>query len=1139
MDPDSPPLVDASAIIRLVGAAAYDRGRAYARSGAVTKVTWNPESGMFAGTVSGTGASPYSCSIPVDVGANGRATLGPTRCSCPVQSACKHIAATLLQSNAERAREIGALDTDDLGRSARDSRGDHSPAWKAALSAAAVEDVDGHGPFPPGATSTEPTPLALQFELREQTPRTADRWRGPTARRASVRFEEAGATYRLGVRPVTRGRSGKWTRQGITWSTLPHQTYRLGLDPAQLRWFLQFVALHRSTRVTYLGQDADWLYLDEFMSPLLWPLLSQAAALGIELVGSQDAAVRLADRADLRLDLRLDPAATSGPAANSEQDGDIQLVTILDVDGAVHSPETAGPIGDHGLYTYAPGPAITVAPTAGPLTDDQLRLVGRPAEVTIPAQDVAEFMTSYYPRLRRGIEFTSADGSVELPELLPPALVLTATYAPKHSLKLEWHFEYSIGGHELRVPVKADRSDLDRDAAAELAILARVRTQPTVPIGAVSLSGLDAAAFSATVLPIIAAIDGVRIDIVGDQPDYRELTEAPHLTIRTMETDHRDWFDLGVVITVEGRDVPFKPLFTALSQGKTKILLADNAYLALDHPVFEQLRELIEEAGTLAEWETGPRISRYQASLWADFEDLADESHEAVAWRETAAKLVDAVIEPTPLPHTLHATLRPYQRDGYDWLAFLWRHGLGGILADDMGLGKTLQSLALIAHANGGKPFLVVAPTSVVSNWVSEATRFTPGLTVHSITATEKKSGRPVAESARGADIIVTSYALLRLDFDAYQSIEWAGALFDEAQFLKNPASRAHECAIDLRAPFKLALTGTPIENSLTDLWALFAVTAPGLFPSLRRFTEQYVRPVGRGSSAQSRKRAGTVGVSGSGADDSSDARSRMLISRLRKRIRPLMMRRTKELVASDLPARQEQELRIELAPRHRKLYDTVLQRERQKLLGLIEDLDRNRFIVFRSLTLLRMLSLDASLIDEKHADIPSSKLDALEEQLEDVVAEGHRALIFSQFTSFLQRAAARLDALGIEYAYLDGSTTNRAAVIDGFKQGEAPVFLISLKAGGFGLNLTEADYVFLLDPWWNPAAERQAVDRTHRIGQTRNVMVYRLVAAGTIEEKVMALKEQKAALFDAVMDDDAVFSSALTADDIRGLLEE
>jgi SNF2 family DNA or RNA helicase len=199
--------------------------------------------------------------------------------------------------------------------------------------------------------------------------------------------------------------------------------------------------------------------------------------------------------------------------------------------------------------------------------------------------------------------------------------------------------------------------------------------------------------------------------------------------------------------------------------------------------------------------------------------------------------------------------------------------------------------------------------------------------------------------------------------------------------------------------------------------------------------------------------------------------------------------------------------------------------------------MNKNRFIVFRSLTLLRMLSLDASLVDPKYAHIPSSKLDALLEQLDDVVAEGHRALVFSQFTSFLQKAAARLEERGIAYAYLDGSTGKRSEVIDGFKTGDAPVFLVSLKAGGFGLNLTEADYVFLLDPWWNPASEAQAVDRAHRIGQTKNVMVYRMVATGTIEEKVMALKEAKARVFSAVLDDDAAFSAALTADDIRGLL--
>jgi SNF2 family DNA or RNA helicase len=618
--------------------------------------------------------------------------------------------------------------------------------------------------------------------------------------------------------------------------------------------------------------------------------------------------------------------------------------------------------------------------------------------------------------------------------------------------------------------------------------------------------------------------------------------------------------------------------------------------LSLQQPIFAQLHELIDEARALPEWETGLRISRYQASLWSEFEDLADEALPAQAWRAAVSGLLAllpasaapsnpaesaesaesadfsgspvsselqagpaaSALAGTPVPPGVHATLRPYQQDGFAWLAFLWTHQLGGILADDMGLGKTLQTLALFEHATraplaspvgvadlsasasagasaspsaspsasasarararaatvpGRRPFLVVAPTSVVSNWLTEAARFTPDLRVHAVTTTAARHSG-LAQAAARSDVIVTSYALFRLDFAAYQELGWAGLILDEAQFVKNSMAKVHACARDLDTPFKLALTGTPMENNLMDLWALLRIVAPGLFPSKQRFTEKYLRPIERGESPH-------------------------VLARLRRRLRPLILRRTKERVATELPHKQEQRLSVDLNPRHQKLYDTFLQRERQKLLGLLEDLDKNRFIIFRSLTLLRLLSLDPSLVDDKYASVSASKLDALFEQLDDVVAEGHRALIFSQFTSFLKKAAARLDAQGIAYCYLDGSTRDRASVIDAFKTGTAPVFLISLKAGGFGLNLTEADYVFLLDPWWNPQAEAQAVDRTHRIGQTRTVMVYRMVATGTIEEKVMALKERKAQLFNAVIDDDAVFSTNLTSDDIRGLFEK
>ncbi|TFD26354.1 DEAD/DEAH box helicase [Cryobacterium cryoconiti] len=1032
--------------------------------------------------------------------------------------------------------------------------------WKQIAAPPAGEPDPGAEPF---------VPMGLQFELREQTPRTGERWRGATARPLTAVRPGTGE-IRLGVRPVMRSARGNWVHTPGSWNQLAFHRNRLTLNPEHHRWLSQVLALHRAVRGVYTSQETDWLYLDDFESPLLWTLFDQAAVLGLHLAGSKkDATVSVGRAAHVSLD-----ASTHG--------ADLNLTTRLLFDGVPHPAEHAGAIGDHGVYGYllGPHPVFTLAPAGAPLSAQQRRLLGRPASALVPGDEVAEFLTDFYPTLRRALPVTSTDASVSFPQADPPLLVLTAQFRPRQSLTLDWHWEYREGARVARLPLLPAPGPESgatpgtvpvpgtRDEPAERVVhesvtrlLEEADRADTAPAAAsVTLHGVDAAEFTEHLLPRLERLPGVRVDVRGRRPDYRELTEPPELTITTVETDQRDWFDLGVIVTINGRSVPFGPLFKALAKGQAKLLLVDNSYLSLRQPAFERLHELITEARALAEWDTGLRISRYQAALWHDFEDLADETEQAVAWRAAVSGLLEHAglaehggpaahsepVQSPPLPVDLRATLRPYQVHGFAWLAFLWRHQLGGILADDMGLGKTLQTLALLAHAvaqpgeqteqaehaepHRRRPFLVVAPTSVVATWRSEAARFTPGLDVRVVTATQAAGGTTLTDAAAGADVIVTSYALFRLDFPAYQAHGWAGLILDEAQFVKNSASRVHECARDLTTPFKLAITGTPMENNLGELHALFAIVAPGLFPSLRRFTEEYVRPIERGDTPA-------------------------VLARLRRRIRPLLLRRTKELVAPELPPKQEQLLEIELNPRHRALYDTFLQRERQKLFGLIDDLDKNRFIVFRSLTLLRLLSLDASLVDEKYAGVPSSKLDALLDQLGDVVAEGHRALVFSQFTSYLKKAAARLDAQGIPYCYLDGSTLRRSEVIDRFKSGVEPVFLISLKAGGFGLTLTEADYVFLLDPWWNPATEMQAVDRTHRIGQSRTVMVYRMVATGTIEEKVMALQKRKAELFDSVLGDPALgdralgdpapdgpgprgFGDSLTADDIRGLLE-
>ena len=704
------------------------------------------------------------------------------------------------------------------------------------------------------------------------------------------------------------------------------------------------------------------------------------------------------------------------------------------------------------------------------------------------------------------------------------------------------------------------------------------------------IEGWETRELLSAILPKLRRVSAVQVRFIGTPPEFVEATDAL-IEITVSEGNSRDWFGLGIAVKVNNWTVPFAQIFEALDRGADRILLGNGTYFSLRRPEFKTLRTLIAEARELDDAGGELRINRHQAGLFSELESLAASVHTTARWDAQVRSLLELVegledadksaeensekgtekaldkgtqgfpspqkasrrvIAQRPVPTGLQATLRPYQVEGFQWLSFLYEQRLGGILADDMGLGKTVQALALLAHAleehraaserttERGEsfepfaPFLVVAPTSVITNWAAEAERFLPEAKV--VTITETTAGKtPLAERVAGAHLVLTSYTLLRMDEDAYTGYArtlggtvdeftgeqsapegWGALLLDEAQFVKNTGTRAWSIARAMPARTKIAMTGTPIENNLMELWALLAIVADGLFPSARAFRDLYARPAESGEDP---------------------AHAAATAARLRRRIRPLMLRRTKELVAAELPAKNDTRVNLPLAPGHRRIYDTHLQRERQKVLGLLEDMDKNRFTIFQSLTLLRRLALDAALIDpEAYAGVSSVKRDYLVQQLPDLLEKGHRVLVFSQFTGYLKSISARLAEEGIGHLYLDGSTRNRAEVIEAFTSGQEPVFLISLKAGGFGLNLTEADHVFIMDPWWNPAAEQQAVDRIHRIGQDKEVHVYRLVAEGTIEEKVMQLKESKAALFDAVVGEGEFASAAVTAEDVREL---
>jgi superfamily II DNA or RNA helicase len=1084
--------ISAEDVAGALGPTITERGRRYARDGAVLFSEWREGVRQLRAVVRGGEGHVYSTVVHFDADEHGGFALADGECSCPVGSLCKHVAAAALS----------AVPTGTVGTTPA------PPPWETTLEALLGKPPD-TSPRPQGALAIELTP------------------------------DGAGGLMARLMRPGSNG----WVYGGLLWNRMLQPAAATQHHSEHLALVRELYLLHQAARsgsgfspYRYFGYGADEKQIDlaEISSPRLWSLLDAAADVDLHLLPARHRLGPLPRHAHGALTLDVTSGTDSGSLA---------IRPVMHFHGADAPDHDAVPVAffgadtAHGVATVSA--AENLAPASCHLTLTHLDPpVARPvwqaaldrADIAVPADAVDRFRARFAPRLAALRGVTSSDGTFAAPLIGPPVLVLRAAFTGDHTLALSWEWSYDIDGVDTRVALdrRFTADEQFRDDEAEEAVLdvldglpvdwEQFRVHPTEHHGSHRLDGLHTAAFATEALPVLADADGIRVERSGEAADYREVGDELAIGVSATESDTgTDWFDLGITITLEGREIPFADVFTALAQGQMYLLLHDGAYFSLEKPELVALRALIEEARAMQERPADEqlRINRFQAGWWEELAALGVVDRQARAWQEQVGGLLDpGALDPPPVPAALRADLRPYQRAGFEWLAFLRRHHLGGVLADDMGLGKTVQALALIAHARTADPdagpVLIVAPTSVVPNWVAEAARFTPELRVVALTDTLRRRGVDLEAVADEADVVVTSYTLFRLDTEAHERIDWSGVLFDEAQFLKNRRSKVYQCARRVPATFKLAITGTPMENDLMELWSLLSITAPGLFPNPEKFREAYARPIEKG-----------------------DAES---LARLRRRIRPLVLRRTKEQVAPELPPKQQQVLPVELAPAHQRLYQRVLQRERQKILHLLDDVDGNRLTILASITRLRQLSLHPALIGEDGA-AGSAKIDLLVEQLSDVTAAGHRALVFSQFTGFLAHVRQALEDAGIPYAYLDGTTRDRTAAVAEFTNGEAPVFLISLKAGGFGLNLTEADYCFLLDPWWNPATEAQAIDRAHRIGQDRTVMVYRLIASGTIEEKVRALAQRKEALTAGVMDDGAAFAATLDADDIRALV--
>ncbi|HUT12369.1 MAG TPA: SNF2-related protein [Thermoguttaceae bacterium] len=576
-----------------------------------------------------------------------------------------------------------------------------------------------------------------------------------------------------------------------------------------------------------------------------------------------------------------------------------------------------------------------------------------------------------------------------------------------------------------------------------------------------------------------------------------------------------DWFELDGQVDFEGVTASLPDLLKALRNKDKYIRLDDGSQGMLPEAWLAKYGYLADmakgEGGVLR---FAPSQAMLLDALLAEQENVRVDGSFA-AFR-SKLRSFDGV-EPAAEPRGFRGKLRGYQKEGLGWLHFLREFRLGGCLADDMGLGKTVQVLALLQSrrlrrpkkGEDRKPSIVVVPRSLVFNWIDEAARFTPNLRTLNYTGTDRK-GR--LESAEGVDLLVTTYGTLRRDIVTLKEMPFDYAILDESQAIKNQNSQAAKASRLLGAEHRLAMTGTPVENHLGELWSLFEFLNPGMLGRSAKFKA----------------------FSKNGKDDHGS------LALFAHALRPFMLRRTKAQVLSELPKKTEQTLYCEMSAKQRKAYDDLREYYRAQLSDRVKELglDKAKIHVLEALLRLRQAACHPGLLDQKQKNILSPKLETLLEQLREVMAEGHKALVFSQFTSLLSIVRQHLDREKIVYEYLDGRTRKRADRVKRFQADPAcPLFLISLKAGGHGLNLTAADYVFILDPWWNPAVESQAIDRAHRIGQTRPVFAYRIICRDTVEDKILELQKAKRDLADAIVSADNSVIRTLTAEDLELLL--
>ncbi|HNF03558.1 MAG TPA: SNF2-related protein, partial [Ferruginibacter sp.] len=612
----------------------------------------------------------------------------------------------------------------------------------------------------------------------------------------------------------------------------------------------------------------------------------------------------------------------------------------------------------------------------------------------------------------------------------------------------------------------------------------------------------------------IDAMKEMKIPVYGFEAlkNFRFNTARPNTHIHV--SSGIDWFDAKVEIEFGNQRVGIDDIKKALMNKQSFVQLGDGTLGILPEEWLKRYSLLFKVGEGRA---NQLRLSRYHMSVIDELYENRDETELSFELDEKYERLKEFKnIPETPPPAHLTKTLRPYQVSGYQWLNYLNDVGWGGILADDMGLGKTIQALSMLEHykeTNGGLKSIVVCPTTLIYNWKNEVEKFTPSLSWHIHHGSTRSRN---AEELEKHNVIITTYGTLRSDIQLLLKVQYDYVILDESQAIKNPSSKVTKAACLLTARNRLCMSGTPLQNNTFDIFAQMNFLNPGLLGNMEFFRNEFATPIDK-----------------FGEQDQKE--------HLRKLLYPFILRRTKEQVAKDLPEKTETILFCEMEEQQRTIYDLYRNTYREKIMGSIDDqgIAKSQLTILQGLMKLRQICDSPAILneEEKHPN-HSIKLEELAREIEENIGD-HKALIFSQFLGMLSLIKKKLTEDNIKFEYFDGSTsaTDREKAIQNFQNNdECRVFLISLKAGGVGLNLTAADYVYIVDPWWNPAVEQQAIDRTHRIGQTKNIFAYRMICIDTIEDKILQLQERKKKLASELITDDASFVKALTKQDVEYL---